>query len=61
MTGQNNRNVSLDALKGVSCISVVFMHCRFPGQFGSLVPYVLRFPVPVFFYDSRFLWLQKES
>ncbi len=53
-------NQSIDLLKAVSCIAVVFMHCRFPGAFGSLIAYVLRFPVPVFFMISGYYSYQKS-
>ena len=52
------KNASIDLLKGISCIVVVWLHCRFPGLFGDAVIYALRFSLPIFFmvsgYYSRF-------
>lgn len=54
-------NQGIDILKAVSCIAVVFMHCRFPGMFGSLIAYVLRFPVPIFFMIPGYYGFEKEE
>lgn len=48
------RNYCLDFIKGIACISVVFMHCEFPGTLGTLVQCVSRFCVPYFFMVSGY-------
>lgn len=48
------RNHCMDAVKGLACIAIVFMHCEFPGKLGMLVQCVARFGVPFFFMVSGF-------
>lgn len=43
------RNYSLDFLKGIGCIGVVFIHIFFPGVFGRIIMKISQFAVPVFF------------
>ena len=45
----SGRNHCMDAVKGVACIAIVFMHCEFPGRLGTLVQCLARFGVPFFF------------
>ena len=45
-------NSCFDFIKGIACICVVFMHCEFPGVFGTAVQAVSRFCVPFFFMIS---------
>ncbi len=68
--GQNDvaRNWQFDFLKGMSCILVVFLHCRFEGTLGDIIIYACRFPVPVFFmitgyfcYGKNREWLRKRA
>ena len=65
-SGRGNESVNL--LKAISCIIVVFMHCRFPGAFGSLIAYIFRFPVSIFFMISGYycfhkdcIWIKEKS
>ena len=47
-------NSCFDFIKGIACICVVFMHCEFPGVFGTAVQAVSRFCVPFFFMISGY-------
>ncbi|WP_366934307.1 acyltransferase family protein [Pyramidobacter sp.] len=48
---------SFDALKGIACIAVVFIHYNFPGNLGLAVKAFCRLGVPVFFVISGyFCW-----
>lgn len=48
------RNKSLDVLKLISAIFVVFIHITFVGELGIAVNAVARFAVPIFFMCSGF-------
>lgn len=65
---EQRRNWQFDFLKGISCICVVFLHCRFPGVVGDLIIYAFRFPVPIFFmitgyysYGKEGAWIRKRA
>lgn len=47
-------NKFLNFLKGVGCISVVFIHFPFPGLFGLIVKRLSFFAVPIFFMISGY-------
>lgn len=63
------RNWKFDFLKGISCIIVVFLHCRhFLGIVGDIIGYSCRFPVPLFFMISGYycytkdrVWIKKKA
>lgn len=55
------RNSSLDLVKGIACVFVVFMHCEFPGRLGILVQCVARFCVPFFFMVSGYFCYREEG
>ena len=46
---EKQRNQSLDVLKGIACIAIVLMHCKFPGIFGEIINAMTRWSVPLFF------------
>ena len=48
------RNISIDILKGIACIFIVFIHAPFPDQIGSIIKKLAQFGVPVFFLCSGF-------
>lgn len=48
------RNTSLDALKGVAALFVIWIHEQFPGVTGQLINRIGTFAVPVFFMVSGF-------
>lgn len=52
---------SLDFIKGIACIFVVFMHCEFPGLLGTVVQAVSRFCVPLFFMVSGYFCFKRET
>lgn len=49
-----NRNTSLDILKGVAALFVIWIHEQFPGVTGQLVNRIGVFAVPVFFMVSGY-------
>ena len=53
MTGKQY-NYCIDFIKGIACIFVVFMHCEFPGLFGTAIQAISRFSVPFFFMVSGY-------
>ncbi len=54
-------NSSIDFVKGIACIFVVFMHCEFPGLLGTIVQAVSRFCVPLFFMVSGYYCYKNEA
>ena len=50
----SRHNHCFDFFKGVACVCVVFMHCEFPGMFGTAVQTMSRFCVPFFFMISGY-------
>ena len=61
-------NSSLNFLKGISCITVVLLHCPIYGIIGDGIIYAFRFPVPVFFMISGYFcyyrdlaWIKKSQ
>lgn len=61
MKNTSSRNYTLDFVKGIACIFVVFMHCEFPGYLGTLVQCVARFCVPLFFMVSGYFCFKKSG
>lgn len=53
-------NYCMDFLKGLACIFVVFIHVKFPGDFGQAVQAVARFAVPFFFMVSGYYCYRKD-
>ena len=53
-TYMKERVRSLDLLKGIGCIGVVFIHYSFPGLFGEILHQLAEFAVPVFFMISGY-------
>lgn len=54
------RNSGFDAIKGLACIAVVFMHCEFPGAFGTVIQCLTRWSVPLFFAVAGYFF-RKET
>ena len=48
------RNVSLDILRGVSCIFVILIHYPFPGMWGAQIKSICRTAIPFFFMLSGY-------
>lgn len=48
------RNTSLDVLKGIAALFVIWIHEQFPGVTGQLINRIGAFAVPVFFMVSGF-------
>jgi len=51
------RQYGLDFLKGIAACFVVFMHVKFPDQFGDYIARIGTFAVPVFFMTSGYFAL----
>lgn len=60
-TASRKRNASFDALKGIACIAVIFMHCEYPGFFGMYVQCMTRWSVPLFFAVSGFFFRRETT
>ena len=54
----NKRYESLDCLKGVACLAVVFIHYNFPWDLGIIVRTLAKIGVPIFFLISGFFFLK---
>ncbi len=54
------RNSTMDIFKALACIGVVFIHIRFPGEFGTGVRALGCFGVPLFFCVSGY-WLSSTE
>lgn len=50
----NTRNTSLDLLKGIAALFVIWIHEQFPGVTGQLINRIGAFAVPVFFMVSGY-------
>ncbi len=62
MIKEPRKNQYIDALKGIACIIVIFLHCPLPGLIGDGIIYGLRFSVPVFFMISGYYsFFKKEA
>ena len=48
------RNKTLNILKAICAILIVFNHCKFPGEFGALIESYGRIAVPIFFLISGY-------
>ena len=51
---------SLDYVKGICCIAVIFIHYNFKGDLGLAVKAMSRFAVPIFFFISGFFFVGKD-
>lgn len=49
-----HKNRCLNFLKGIGCMSVVFIHFMFPGDFGVFIHRMAQFAVPIFLMTSGF-------
>ena len=61
MEQKKQYNYCFDFIKGIACISVVFLHCAFPGTLGLAVKAVSRFCVPLFFMVSGYYYLSDKT
>lgn len=52
---------SIDYLKGLACIAVVFIHVKFPWPLTKTVTAFSRFAVPVFFAISGFFFTSRRT
>lgn len=57
---EKTRVPGFDALKGIACIAVVFMHCEFPGVVGTYIQCLTRWSVPLFFAVSGYFFQREE-
>ena len=56
----NNRNMTVDYIKGICCIAVVFIHYTLPGQLGESLKAISRFAVPYFFFVSGYFLFHND-
>ena len=61
MGADKHYNPCLDFIKGLACLCVVFMHCEFPGEVGTIVQAASRFSVPFFFMVSGYFCFYSEK
>lgn len=54
MTTTSQYNFCIDFFKGIACMMVIFIHCRFPGFIGQAIQAIARFAVPFFFMVSGY-------
>lgn len=54
------QNNILNFLKGIGCICVVFIHVKFPGNFGEIVKQLSSWVVPMFFMISGFYTYDRD-
>lgn len=59
-TAKKPYNYCMDFLKGLACIFVVFIHVKFPGDFGQAVQAIARFAVPFFFMVSGYYYFRPD-
>lgn len=57
----NEKNQSINMLKGIACIGVVFIHVPFPGLFGQSVIALSRVGVALFFVISGYFLYQSDD
>ena len=57
----NSRNSLIDALKGIACLFVIFIHRMFPGTFGVIVSGIARSAVAIFFMISGYYAYYSEE
>lgn len=55
------RNQTIECAKLMASFFVVFIHCSFPGDFGSAINGLARFAVPMFFAVSGYFSFQAGS
>jgi fucose 4-O-acetylase-like acetyltransferase len=51
----------LNVFEAIAAYFVVFIHCAFPNQFGSVVTGLARFAVPLFFIVSGYFYYNKNN
>ena len=61
MEDRKNINIAFHLLKGVACISVVFIHIKFPSLFGRIVSYAASYAVPIFFMITGFFAFGRDA
>ena len=54
-------NLPLYFMEGIASIMVVFIHCRFPGNFGVAIETIARFAVPLFFVISGYFQFYSDK
>ena len=54
MTKAVEYNACIDTIKGIACMMLVFIHCKFPGFMGQSVSTVAHFAAPFFFMVSGY-------
>lgn len=55
------RNSFIDAVRAIACISVLFIHCRFPAPFTYYLDAIGRFAVPFFLMVSGYFTYRADQ
>ena len=58
---ENKHYYSIDVIRLIACILVVFIHSKFPGTIGDIIQALARFGVPVFFVISGYFLLKDNT
>lgn len=61
MSVDRRQNETLNAIKAIACVCVVFMHCEFPGALGVYVQAISRWCVPFFFMIAGYFCLRENG
>ena len=56
-----NRNRSIDGVRAIACVFVLFVHATLPGRFGVCVSAMARFAVPFFLLVSGYYAFRGEA
>ena len=57
---KGKRNNGIDIIKSFACMSVVYIHCSFPGFSGKFIQAINRYAVPFFFFTSGYYFLDDK-
>ena len=57
-TKTRKKNTTLCFFEALACVTIVFIHCPFPGDFGITMEGFARFGVPLFFVVSGFFMIK---
>lgn len=57
---KQQRNKEIDIIKGFACMSVIYIHCSFPGFVGKCIIAINAYAVPFFFFISGYYFLNSN-
>lgn len=56
-----SENKTLNFLKGIACLAVIFIHVKFPGMFGKIIALLCQFAVPIFLMISGYYAYKRDE